>query len=121
MGREAFYSWLLVGRLRPLSSLLMRYFSDSCRAVMSSVREFGRAIVQPLGAPAGSLQTFIEVPFKHGEKPCFPDGLIRVVRGQRQWTALVEVKTAGNELETEQLERYLDVAKERTKPGFSGS
>jgi hypothetical protein len=79
---------------------------------MSSVKEFGRTILQPLGAPAGSLQAFIEVPFKHGDKQCFPDGLIRVVRGQRQWTALVEVKTAGNTLQAEQLERYLDVARD---------
>ena len=90
-----------------------RRATSALMAVMSSVREFGRAIIQPLGAPAGSLQTYIEVPFKHGDKQCFPDGLIRVVRGQRQWTALVEVKTAGNTLQAEQLERYLDVAKEQ--------
>jgi hypothetical protein len=65
---------------------------------MSSVREFGRALTQPFGAPAGPVQTFIEVPFRLGEKQLFPDGLIRVVRGQRQWTALVEVKTGSNEL-----------------------
>jgi hypothetical protein len=79
---------------------------------MSSVREFGRVLTQPFGAPAGQVQTFIEVPFKHGDKQCFPDGLVRVARGQKQWTALVEVKTAGSELHTEQLERYLDVARE---------
>jgi hypothetical protein len=81
-------------------------------AVMSSVREFGRALVQPFGAPAGQLQTFIEVPFKLDDKQCFPDGLLRIVRGQRQWTALVEVKTGSNDLQAEQLERYLDIARE---------
>jgi hypothetical protein len=60
---------------------------------MTAVREFGRAVTQPLGAPAGAVQTFIEVPFKLGDSKFFPDGLIRVSRGQRQWTALVEVKT----------------------------
>ena len=89
-----------------------RRATSALLAVMSSVREFGRVLTQPLGAPAGQLQTFIEVPFKLGDKQCFPDGLIRIVRGQRQWTALVEVKTAGNVLQTEQLERYLDVARE---------
>jgi len=89
-----------------------RRATSALLAVMSSVREFGRALTQPLGAPAGPLQTFIEVPFKLGDKQCFPDGLLRVVRGQRQWTALVEVKTAGNVLQAEQLERYLDVARE---------
>ena len=39
-------------------------------------------------------------------------GLIRV-RGARAWTALVEVKTGANELATEQLENYLDIAREQ--------
>jgi hypothetical protein len=69
-----------------------------------------------MGAPAGSLQTFIEVPFQHGDKQCFPDGLIRVVRGQRQWTALVEVKTGGNECR-----RSIAASRTRTRPGFSVS
>jgi len=47
-----------------------------------------------------------------GDKRCFPDGLIRVSRGQRMWTALVEVKTGTNELAPEQLENYLDVARD---------
>jgi hypothetical protein len=42
----------------------------------------------------------------------FPDGLIRVTRGSTTWTALVEVKTGTNELQTDQLENYLDVARE---------
>jgi hypothetical protein len=90
-----------------------RRATSALLAVMASVREFGRAITQPIGAPAGTVQTFIEVPFELGEKRVYPDGLIRVVRGQRQWTALVEVKTGGNELATEQLEAYLDVARDR--------
>jgi len=79
---------------------------------MSSVKEFGRALTGPLGAPAGRLETFIEVPFVLGEKKIFPDGLIRAVRGKKEWTALVEVKTGTNALATEQLENYLDVARE---------
>ncbi len=69
--------------------------------------------MQPLGAPAESVQTFIEVPFHLGDGKFFPDGLIRVSRGQRPWTALVEVKTGSNELHAEQLERYLDIAREQ--------
>ena len=79
---------------------------------MSSVKEFGRALTGPLGAPAGRLETFIEVPFVLGEKKIFPDGLIRAVRGKKEWTALVEVKTGTNALAAEQLENYLDVARE---------
>ena len=76
-----------------------------------SVKEFGRAITQPMGAPAGKLEAFIEVPFMLGERRLYPDGLIRVMRGNTVWTALVEVKTNTNELTTEQVENYLDIAR----------
>ncbi|RLP98366.1 stress response protein [Micromonospora sp. CV4] len=89
-----------------------RRATSAVLAVMSAVREFGRVLTQSVGAPAGTVQTFIEVPFKLGNQQLFPDGLIRVSRGQRQWTALVEVKTGSNQLQTEQLEAYLDVARE---------
>ena len=49
-----------------------------------------------------------------GEKQVFPDGLIRVARGQKSWTALVEVKTRNNELGAEQLENYLDIARDNS-------
>jgi hypothetical protein len=80
---------------------------------MSSVREFGRAMTAPLGAPSGRVSTFIEVPFLLAEKRCYPDGLIRVSRGAKSWTCLVEVKTGTNELQAPQLENYLDIAKEQ--------
>jgi len=90
-----------------------RRATSALLAVMSSVREFGRVLTQPLGAPAGPLETFIEVPFQLGERRLYPDGLLRARRGQKQWTALVEVKTGVNELGTEQLEAYLDIAREQ--------
>jgi hypothetical protein len=110
-------TWL-TARLIPTSGIngaeeQERRATSALLAVMSSVREFGRALTQPLGAPAGQLQAFIEVPFECGDKKCFPDRLIRVVRGQRRWTALIEVKTGNNELKAEQLERYLDVARDQ--------
>jgi hypothetical protein len=89
-----------------------RRATSALLAVVSAVREFGRAVVKPFGAPAGSIETYIEVPFVLGEKTLFPDGLIRVSRGARSWTALVEVKTGSNELQSEQLENYLDIARE---------
>jgi hypothetical protein len=90
-----------------------RRATSALLAVMGAVKEFSKAILSPLGAPAGNVETYIEVPFVAGEKKCYPDGLIRVSRGSRSWTALVEVKTGRNELQTEQLETYLDVAKEQ--------
>ncbi|WP_298461514.1 hypothetical protein [uncultured Cellulomonas sp.] len=90
-----------------------RRATSALLAVMSSVREFGRALTKPYGAPAGTLETYIEVPFPLGDKRLYPDGLIRVARGQKVWTALVEVKTGTNQLATEQLENYLDIAREQ--------
>lgn len=107
-----------VARLIPTSGIngaeeQERRATSALLAVMSSVKEFGRALTQPLGAPAGQVECFIEVPFDLGDKRIFPDGLIRVRRGSKTWTALVEVKTGTNELATEQLENYLDVARDR--------
>lgn len=90
-----------------------RRATSALLAVMGSVREFGAALTRPLGAPAAPLQTFIEVPFPLGEVTCYPDGLIEATRGSKSWTALVEVKTGATELRREQIEQYLDVAREQ--------
>jgi len=90
-----------------------RRATSALLAVMTAVREFGRVLTIPLGAPAGPIEAYIEVPFTSGDGKCIPDGLIRVTRGQRTWTALVEVKTGGNVLGREQLETYLDAAREQ--------
>ena len=82
-------------------------------ATLGAVREFGHALVCPLGAPRGRVATFIEVPFSLGERQLRPDGIIRVTRGKACWTALVEAKTGHNELRANQLEDYLDLARQR--------
>lgn len=88
-----------------------RRATSALLAVMSAVREFGAAITKSMGAPSGTVETFIEVPFDLGERKVFPDGLIRVTRGSKAWVALVEVKTQTNDLAGPQLEDYLDVAR----------
>jgi hypothetical protein len=88
-----------------------RRATSALLAVLGAVREFGRSFTKPLGAPAGAMQCFIEVPFVLGEQRLYPDGLIRISRGSKSWTALVEVKTGTNKLAAEQLENYLDVAR----------
>ncbi|MEO6501411.1 MAG: TerD family protein [Jatrophihabitantaceae bacterium] len=88
-----------------------RRATSSLLAVMSLVRDFGRALTAPYGAPAGLIETFIEVPFGHDDKAFRPDGVIRVTRGQRTWTALVEVKTSSNELQQQQIDTYVDIAR----------
>jgi hypothetical protein len=114
MGEETWHE----ARLIPTSGISgtdeqERRATSAVLAVMSVVKEFSKAVLAPLGAPSGTVESFIEVPFMLGEKRCYPDGLIRVVRGSRSWTALVEVKTGKNELQTEQLENYLDIAREQ--------
>ncbi len=91
-----------------------RRATSALLAVLSAVKEFGRGFVQPFGAPSGAIECFIEVPFVLGERRLYPDGLIRVSRGARSWTALVEVKTGPNQLAAEQLENYLDIAREHS-------
>ncbi|MGA9921629.1 MAG: stress response protein, partial [Candidatus Dormiibacterota bacterium] len=82
-------------------------------SVIEAVQEFGRALTMRVGAPAGTAVAFIEVPFHLDGKRYRPDGLIQVSRGQRRWTALVEVKTGHNRLDPGQVATYLDIAREQ--------
>ena len=50
-----------------------RRAASALLAVVQSVREFGRAITVPMGAPAGRLSAYIEVPFTDGDKKLRPD------------------------------------------------
>ena len=95
-----------------------RRATSALLAVLGAVKEFGRAVLTQLGAPAGTVSTFCEVPFElpDGQKVRV-DGLIRVQRGNRVWTVLVEVKTGTNELTRQQVESYLEVVREH---GFNG-
>lgn len=90
-----------------------RRATSALLAVMSSVKEFSRTLLSSVGAPAGKVETYIEVPFLIDEREHRPDGLLRVSRGSKTWTALVEVKTGKNDLSAEQLNGYLDVAREQ--------
>lgn len=87
--------------------------SSAFLAVLSSVREFGRDVTALLGAPAGQIETFIEVPFTLGDQRYRPDGLIRVTRGKRSWVALLEAKTGRNQLNATQVAAYVDIASEQ--------
>ncbi|SOD65724.1 Stress response protein SCP2 [Streptomyces zhaozhouensis] len=82
-------------------------------SVMAEVPEFGRRLTAGFGAPAGRMETFTEVTLPHGETPRRPDGVIRVERAGKLWTALVETKTNGNPLKSEQVQDYMDIAARR--------
>jgi stress response protein SCP2 len=82
-------------------------------SVMAQVPEFGRRLTAAFGAPAGRMETFTEVTLPHGDTPRRPDGVIRVERAGKLWTALVETKTNGSALKAEQVQAYMDIAARR--------
>lgn len=87
-------------------------------AVLSAVLPFARAFLKVMGAPRGRVHTFTEVRLKGPDgKTHIPDGVIEVERGGNRWSCLVEVKTGSAELESEQVVRYLDMAR---RHGFDG-
>ena len=86
-------------------------------AVMYAVPEFGASLLSYGRAPAGRMQTFVEVPFMDTStnEEARPDGAIVVRRGKTQWCCLVEVKTGHSPLEHSQIEQYVRIA---TQNGF---
>jgi stress response protein SCP2 len=105
-------------RLFPASSLKSDHERETratslLLAVMAQVPEFGRRLTAAFGAPAGRMETFTEVSFPHRDTPRRPDGVIRVERAGKLWTALLETKTNGNQLKADQVRDYLDIAARR--------
>ncbi|MFB7916637.1 TerD family protein [Streptomyces sp. NPDC056061] len=82
-------------------------------SVMAQVPELGRRLTAGFGAPAGRMETFTEVSLPHGDTPRRPDGVIRVERAGKLWTALVETKTNGSALKSDQVQAYMDIAARR--------
>jgi len=81
------------------------------------VPAFARDVLSSAGAPVGKrlkIVCYTEVTFKtteKGKKPR-PDGLIVITNGSKQWTAFVESKIGNANLTQEQIEEYLDLAKQ---------
>ncbi len=84
----------------------------SLLAMARAVSEFGRSFVRMAGGPVGRLTAYTEVPLTTDAKPgqppdeLRPDGVVRVVRGKREWKALVEVKVGDNALQQDQFDSY---------------
>ena len=86
--------------------------TSSLLAVMGAVPQFGRAILDHVGAPGGRIQTFTEIRFVDEDtRLSIPDGAVVVERGRVRWVCLIEVKTGGAELRADQVERYLELAR----------
>lgn len=91
--------------------------TSSLLASFMVVPEFTRQVLGEAGAPTGKkIDTicYTEVCFKTSEKSknCRPDGLIVISSHGKKWSALVESKVGSAELKKEQIEEYLDLAKE---------
>ena len=84
-----------------------------------AVEEFAESVLGALGAPMGKrtkTSVWLEPNFNLAKKDIKeikdrPDALVVVDNGRRQWRALVEAKVKNAALQTEQVERYLDLAK----------
>lgn len=88
----------------------------SLLAMVRAVNEFGRMFVRAAGGPAGRISCYTEVAFKIGTAPSVrtirPDGIVRAVRGKKDWAALVEVKVGDNPLDQEQVDAYHRLARD---------
>ena len=72
-------------------------------------------MVRAAGGPAGRISCYTEASFEMGTSPTRsvrPDGIIHVIRGKTQWSALVEVKVGDNLLDAGQVDTYHKLAGE---------
>lgn len=88
-------------------------------AVFRIVPEFAKMMLEEVGAPSSKrsrLTAWTEVCFKKPKQTRAtlprPDGLLVVDTSRKEWVALVEGKIKNEELKPEQLEKYLDLARE---------
>lgn len=88
-------------------------------AVFEIVPEYAKEMLEDAGAPVSkraSIKCYTEVCFRVPKKTTNnlprPDGLILIDTGRTQWSALIEGKIKGQSLESTQVEKYLDLAKE---------
>jgi hypothetical protein len=75
-----------IARLIPLTSASgieaqERRATSALLAVLTAVEEFGRTLLKPVGAAAGKVEAFVEVPFKTEDGTIRPDGIIWVYCG----------------------------------------
>lgn len=85
-------------------------------AVFQAVPDLAREILSDAGAPIGKrsqITCFTEVSFKGSSPKSRPDGLIIISSSGKEWGALVETKVGRTDLTEQQIEEYMDLAKEQ--------
>jgi len=90
---------------------------SSLLAAFSVVPSLASSMLQDVGGPTNqraSVRCFSQVVFKTAtaDGRLRPDGFIEVDTGRKVWRALVEAKIGGAELTAEQIESYLELARE---------
>ncbi|MFT6489507.1 MAG: hypothetical protein ACJAXQ_000277 [Parvibaculaceae bacterium] len=92
--------------------------TSSTLAAFMSVDEFAKSLLDSVGVRLGKtskVECFTEIVFRNKDRAASnlrPDGLIVVTTGKKQWSALIEAKIGKAELLADQVESYLDLAKE---------
>lgn len=86
-------------------------------ACMARIDELGRDLLSSAGQRVGKraeIDTYTEIVFEKrpSETKDRPDGLIVLRVGSRTWSAIVEAKVGSNELDTDQVERYRQLARD---------
>ena len=85
-------------------------------ATISAVPGFAQVILSSIGvrlAKRATIDTFTEVVLKgHKDAKDRPDGLIVVSSGKRSWKALIEAKIGNSPLDEDQVQRYLQLARD---------
>jgi hypothetical protein len=86
-------------------------------AAFSVVPSLANSMLQDVGGPTNqraTVNSYSQVVFKDtsGEKKLRPDGFLEVDSGRKTWRALIEAKIGSAELSVEQIEAYLDLARE---------
>ena len=88
--------------------------ASSLLAVARAVPELTHALFGPLGAPKGTIRSYVEVEFKTADGTVLrPDGLVIIERGKKSWSALIEIKTGSATLTSDQVNGYLGIAKDQ--------
>ncbi len=86
-------------------------------AAVMAVPKFGKKVLDTVNVRTGKttkIEAYTEVTFPHQKtKSGFrPDGLLIVRTGKSEWRALFEAKSSNAQLSRDQLQSYLDIAKE---------
>jgi len=85
-------------------------------ALLPLLPDLSKTLFQTVSMRIGArskIECYTEVVFAADtEKTNRPDGLIIITNGKKQWSALVEFKIGKAELEQDQVERYLKLARE---------